>query len=78
MRAALDGLHFRQANALCVTSAKDAVRLPADLRVRVMVMPVAVAWFDPAALDRVLKKALPARSRNIDETELTRRFLNDC
>ena len=54
----------RQAGALCVTTAKDAVRLPADLRVRVVVMPVAVAWRDPAALDRLLE-GLRARSRAI-------------
>ena len=54
----------RQAGALCVTTAKDAVRLPADLRVRVAVMPVAVAWRDPAALDRLLE-GLRARSRAI-------------
>jgi tetraacyldisaccharide 4'-kinase len=55
----------RRADALCVTSTKDAVRLPADLRERIEVMPVVVAWLDPAALDRVLGKALRVRSRNI-------------
>jgi tetraacyldisaccharide 4'-kinase len=47
-------------DALCVTTSKDAVRLPADLRARVVVFPVAVTWREPAALDRVLDAALVA------------------
>ena len=47
--------------AMCVTTAKDAVRLPADLRTRVMVLPVAVSWRDPAKLDRLLAATLRAR-----------------
>ena len=46
-----------RAEALCVTTSKDAVRLPADLRARVVVFPVAVTWRDPAALGRVLDAA---------------------
>jgi tetraacyldisaccharide 4'-kinase len=66
-RAEVEGLlaSARRADALCMTTSKDAVRLPADLRGRVAVMPVAVAWCDPAALDRMLTDALRARSRNI-------------
>ena len=48
----------RAADACCVTTAKDAVRVPADLRAQVMVMPVAVSWRDTAALDRVLLQVL--------------------
>ncbi|HET6522379.1 MAG TPA: tetraacyldisaccharide 4'-kinase [Geminicoccaceae bacterium] len=40
--------------ALPVTTAKDAVRLPADLRRHVAVLPVALALGDPAALDALL------------------------
>ena len=66
-RAEVEGLlaKARQADALCVTTAKDVVRLPADLRAGVVVMPVAVAWGDPTALERVLKEGLRARSREI-------------
>ncbi|MFD1623762.1 tetraacyldisaccharide 4'-kinase [Azospirillum griseum] len=41
-------------DALPITTAKDAVRLPADRRARVAVLPVAIAWDDPAALDRAV------------------------
>jgi hypothetical protein len=41
------------------------VRLPADLRAQVAVMPVAVAWHDPAALDRIVEHGLRMRSREI-------------
>lgn len=41
-------------DALPVTTAKDAVRLPADLRARVAVLPVAIVWDAPADLDRLL------------------------
>jgi len=36
--------------ALAVTTAKDSVRLPADLRARVSVLSVALDWEDPALL----------------------------
>ena len=36
--------------ALAVTTTKDRVRLPVDLRDRVIALPVALAWDDPAAL----------------------------
>lgn len=44
--------------ALPVTTAKDAVRLPPDLRAPVMVLEVEVDWSDPALLDRLLLKAV--------------------
>ncbi|CAO3416944.1 tetraacyldisaccharide 4'-kinase [Azospirillum doebereinerae] len=47
--------------ALPVTTAKDAVRLPGDLRLRVRVLPVAVAWEDPGALSRLLDRLPPTR-----------------
>jgi len=49
--------------ALPVTTAKDAVRLPADTRARVHVLPVTVAWEDPGALDRLLDHLPPACPR---------------
>jgi tetraacyldisaccharide 4'-kinase len=39
--------------AECVTTVKDWVRLPGDLRARVMVLPVIVCWRTPEALDRL-------------------------
>jgi tetraacyldisaccharide 4'-kinase len=47
--------------AIPVTTQKDAVRLASDLRARVRVLPVSVAWSDPDAVDRLLAR-LPARS----------------
>lgn len=46
------------AGALPVTTAKDAVRLPGDLRAPVMVVEVEVAWHEPELLDRILLEAL--------------------
>jgi tetraacyldisaccharide 4'-kinase len=62
-RAEIERLLARAAReeALCVTTSKDAVRLPADLRPRVAVLPVALAWQQPAALDRLLDLALRSR-----------------
>ncbi len=40
-----------------VTTAKDAVRLPADLAAGVTVVQVRVAWDDPATLDALLSEA---------------------
>lgn len=45
-------------NAPLITTAKDAVRLPADIRNRVMVLPVTVQLDDPAALMTLLAPAL--------------------
>jgi tetraacyldisaccharide 4'-kinase len=44
--------------ALPVTTAKDAVRLPADLRAPVMVVEVEVVWREPELLDGILLEAL--------------------
>lgn len=46
------------AGALPVTTAKDAVRLPGDLRAPVTVVEVEVVWREPELLDRILLKAL--------------------
>ncbi|XKH34648.1 tetraacyldisaccharide 4'-kinase [Azospirillum doebereinerae] len=46
-------------DALPVTTAKDAVRLPAALRAHIRVLPVAVAWEDPSALARLLDRLPP-------------------
>lgn len=48
----------RAAGALPVTTTKDAVRLPADLRAPVMVVEVEVTWREPELLDRILLEAL--------------------
>ena len=49
----------RAAGALPVTTAKDAVRLPGDLRAPVMVVEVEVVWREAELLDRILLKAVP-------------------
>jgi len=40
--------------ALCVTTAKDSVRLPPDLRAAITIWPVVVSWQDLSGLDRLL------------------------
>jgi len=64
-RAEIERLLGRAARekALCITTSKDAVRLPADLRAQVAVLPIVLSWRQPAALDRLLDLAL--RSRRI-------------
>jgi tetraacyldisaccharide 4'-kinase len=42
--------------AILVTTAKDAVRLPADLRARVTVLSVALDWEDPSLLTPLLDR----------------------
>ena len=44
----------RDANAVPVTTAKDAARLPSDLRSAIQVLDVRLEWRDEAALERVL------------------------
>ncbi|MBY6263074.1 tetraacyldisaccharide 4'-kinase [Azospirillum sp. 412522] len=44
--------------ALPVTTAKDAVRLPQELRAKVAVLPVSVRWTDEGALDALLTPLL--------------------
>jgi tetraacyldisaccharide 4'-kinase len=52
----------RAADAILVTTAKDAVRLPPELMGRITVLEVAVAWDDEPALERLLAPLLaPAR-----------------
>ncbi len=48
-------------DALCVTTAKDQVRLPADLRTLITISPVTVSWRDPDALDRILDRLAGGR-----------------
>ena len=64
-RAEIERLLARAAReeALLITTSKDAVRLPADLRARIAILPIALSWPQPAALDRLLDLAL--RSRGI-------------
>jgi tetraacyldisaccharide 4'-kinase len=42
--------------ALCVTTAKDAVRLPGELRGAITIWSVVVIWQDRSALDRLLDR----------------------
>jgi tetraacyldisaccharide 4'-kinase len=44
--------------AVPVTTAKDAVRLPPDLRAKVAVLPVSVRWADERALSKLLTSVL--------------------
>jgi len=46
------------ADALCITTTKDAVRLPADLRSDVAVLPIVLRWQESEVLDRLLERAL--------------------
>lgn len=50
--------HARARDAVLITTAKDAVRLPPGALNMVHVLPVELAWHDPAALDRILAPAL--------------------
>ena len=43
---------------LAVTTAKDAVRIPAALRVKIQVADVSIRWSDPQAIDGLLTKAM--------------------
>lgn len=46
----------RELDALPVTTEKDLQRLPAELATQVEVLPVAVAWREPARLDELLAR----------------------
>ncbi len=48
-------LEAKAADALLLTTAKDAVRLPSDWRSRVEVLTITVEWEDEAALDSLLQ-----------------------
>jgi tetraacyldisaccharide 4'-kinase len=43
-------------DALCVTTAKDRVRLPADLQASITILPARVSWCDLTALARLLDR----------------------
>ncbi len=49
----------RELSAIPVTTAKDAVRLPAELRHQVRVLSVEVVWDDPALVDHHLARLFP-------------------
>jgi tetraacyldisaccharide 4'-kinase len=54
-------LLLRQASgqgAIPVTTPKDAVRLPADIRPAVTVVGVGLTWRDPAEIDQLLLSAM--------------------
>ena len=50
--------------AVPVTTEKDSVRLPSDLRARVRVLPVAVKWQDEAAVQELLARLPRDRGRS--------------
>ena len=55
------------AGARLVTTEKDAVRLPPDLRERIVTLPVDLEWDDPAELEAVLARLpgfAPSRERS--------------
>ncbi len=62
-RSEVEGLLARaaRADALCITTTKDAVRLPADLRSRVAVLPIVLRWQPPEGPDRLLARVLGGR-----------------
>jgi tetraacyldisaccharide 4'-kinase len=47
-----------RADAVCITTSKDAVRLPPDLRSHVAVLPIILRWQTPGVLDRLLERVL--------------------
>jgi tetraacyldisaccharide 4'-kinase len=59
-RAEIEGLLARaeRDGALCVTTTKDRVRLPVDLRARIVALAVVVRWQTPTVLDRLPERAL--------------------
>lgn len=52
-----------RSSAVAITTEKDGVRLPPEFRARVRVLPVEVAWDDPALLERLLDRLPVARGR---------------
>ncbi len=59
-RAEIERLLSRAAaaDALCITTTKDAVRLPPELRASVAVLPVVLCWRATEVLDRLLERAM--------------------
>lgn len=55
--------HARARDAVLITTAKDAVRLPPGALNMVHVLPVELAWHDSAALDALLDRALSGSAR---------------
>ncbi len=60
-RRAIEALLDRaaQRGAAPLTTAKDAARLPPDLRPRVRVLGVRLAWEDPGAIEALLREVVP-------------------
>ncbi len=56
-----------QLDAIPVTTPKDAVRLPADIRARVTVIGVGLAWSDEAALTALLDGIARPRQTGMDK-----------
>ncbi len=59
-RATIEGLigEATRNQAKLATTAKDAVRLPADLAAQVIVLDVELVWQDPAAVRKLLQPVL--------------------
>ena len=55
-----------RANAQLVTTTKDWVRIPADLRDGIEVLEVEIVWHDPMMLDRILGTFLPRAGHGRD------------
>ena len=53
--------HARARDAVLITTAKDAVRLPEGALNMLHVLPVTLAWDDPQALDALIDRALADR-----------------
>ena len=58
----------RRLDAVPVTTAKDAARLPPAVRERVSVFPVVLRWDDPAAIERLLATILPVQPEEASAT----------
>lgn len=68
-RADLEALltQAAQMDAIPVTTPKDAVRLPADMRARVTAIGVGLAWSDEAALNALLDGIVRPRQTGVDK-----------
>jgi tetraacyldisaccharide 4'-kinase len=54
----------RAAGALSVTTAKDGVRLPVDLRREIRVLDVAIEWREPDALIELVRRHVLSATRH--------------